>query len=191
MEEILEENKNAWKHWHYKNTTLLVISLIVFLLIADTPYVKSFIEFIGGFGYIGAFFVGILFVSVFTIAPASVVLFYLAETLNPFGVAIAAGAGGVVGDYLILKYLKDRVFEELKPVFLNHGGRPLRKLFKTPYFIWAVPILGSILILSPIPDEVGIGLMGFSKIKTWQLLALLFLLDVVGIFFIVILARSF
>lgn len=188
---MVDDINKEWRHWHYKNTALLIVSLIVFFFLADTPFMKNAISFIGNFGYIGAFFVGILFVSVFTIAPASVVLFYLAETLNPFGVAIAAGAGGVVGDYLILKYLKDRVFEELKPVFLNHGGRPLRKLFKTPYFVWAVPILGSILIMSPIPDEVGIGLMGLSKMKTWKLLALLFLLDVAGIFLIVILARSF
>jgi hypothetical protein len=45
--------------------------------------------------------------------------------------------------------------------------------------------------MSPFPDEVGLGLLGMSKVKTWQTLALLYLLDVVGIFLIVIAARSF
>jgi hypothetical protein len=189
-EEILEL-ADKWRHWKFKNTALLLLSLIIFFFFAEHPAIKNAISFIGNFGYLGAFFVGIMFVSIFTVAPAGVVLFYMADTLNPLGVALAAGAGGVVGDFLILKYLKDRVFLELKPVFMNHGGKPLRKLFKTPYFAWAVPILGAILIMSPFPDEVGLGLLGISKIKEWQLLGMLFLLDVAGVFLIVITARSF
>lgn len=180
-----------WKHWHYKNTGLLILSIVIFFFLADTPFVKNAISFIGNFGYIGAFFVGIMFVSIFTVAPAAVVLFYLADTLNPLGIAIAAGTGGVVGDYLIFRFLKDRIFKELRPVFLNHGGKPIKKLFKTPYFAWAVPIIGAIIIMSPFPDEVGIGLMGISKMKTWQLMGLLYLLDVTGVFLVVIAARSF
>lgn len=189
-EEVLHLT-DKWKHWPYKNTAFLILSLIVFFFFADTPVIKNTVSYIGNFGYIGAFFVGIMFVSIFTVAPAAVVLFHLAETLNPLGIAIAAGTGGVVGDYLILRFLKDRIFEELRPVFMNHGGKPLRKLFKTPYFAWAVPILGAIIVMSPFPDEVGIGLMGISRLKTWQLMGLLYLLDVTGIFLIVIAARSF
>lgn len=180
-----------WKHWHYKNTSFLILSLIAFFLLADAPFIKNIISYIGNFGYLGAFFVGILFVSVFTVAPASVVLFYLADSLNPLGIALAAGAGSLIGDYLIFRYLKDKVFEELRPVFLHHEGKLLRKLFKTPYFAWIVPILGAIIVMSPFPDEIGIGLMGISKIKTWQLMALLYLLDTTGVFLVVIAARSF
>lgn len=190
MVEIVDLDKK-WRHWHYKNTTLLVLSLVTFFFLVDTLFVKNFITYIGNFGYIGAFFAGILFVSVFTVTPASVVLFYLADSLNPFGIAIAAGLGGMVGDYLILKYLKDKVFEELKPIFMNHGGKPIRKLFKTPYFAWTIPFIGAVIIASPFPDEVGLGLMGLSKIKTWQFLGLLFLLDMIGIFIIITAARSF
>ncbi len=190
MDEVKDINRR-WKHWHYKNTAFLVLSVVVFFFLADTPYVKNTIEYIGSFGYIGAFFAGILFVSVFTVAPASVVLFYLAEDLNPVGVAVAAGTGGVVGDYLIYRYMKDRIFEELRPVFMDHGGKPLRKLFRTPYFAWAVPLIGAIIIASPLPDEVGLGMMGLAKIKVWQLLGTLFILDAVGIFLIITAARTF
>lgn len=191
MGEEIQELADKWRHWKFRNTAMLVVSVIVFFFLAEHPMVDNSIRFIGDFGYLGAFLVGILFVSVFTVAPAGVVLFHLADTLNPLGIALAAGMGGVVGDYLILKYLKDRVFVEIKPIIMNHGGRPLKKLFRTPYFAWAVPIVGAILIMSPFPDEVGLGLMGMSKVKTWQLLVMLYLLDVVGIFLIVIAARSF
>lgn len=194
MDEILDATSDLnkkWRHWHYKNTALLVLSILFFFYLAETPQVRGAIEYIGSFGYIGAFFVGILFVSVFTVAPASVVLFYLAETLNPAGIAIAAGAGSVLGDYLIFRFLKDRIFEELKPFFVDHGGKPLHKLFKTPYFAWSLPLIGAIIIASPLPDEVGLGMLGLTKIKMWQLLGTLFILDAVGIFLIIIAARTF
>lgn len=194
MDEVLKiENdiEKKWNHWQYKNTTFLILSLSLFFLFADTPIVKTTINFIGDFGYLGAFLTGALFVSIFTVAPASVVLFYLAENLNPFGVALAAGIGGVIGDLLIFKYLKDKVFEELKPLFLKGGGRSINRLFKTPHFAWAVPIIGSIIIASPLPDEFGIGMLGLSKIKIWDFVLLTFLLDTLGIFLVIILAKSF
>lgn len=180
-----------WSHWHYKNTGLLLLSLVVFFLLADIPPVKGAINLLGNFGYVGAFITGILFVSIFTVAPASVALFYLAESLDPLMLAVAAGAGSVAGDYLIFRYLKDKVFEELKPLFMNHGGKPIRKLFKTPYFAWIVPILGAIIVASPLPDEVGIGLMGLAKIQIWKFIVLTFILDAAGIFLIITAAKFF
>lgn len=180
-----------WKNWHYKNTTLLILSLIVFFLFAESPIVKNTIAFIGNFGYLGAFITGILFVSIFTVAPAAVVLFFLADTLNPLWVAAFAGVGAVIGDYLIFRFLRDKVFDELKPVFLQKGGNILVKLFKTPYFAWLLPLIGAFIIASPFPDEVGIGLLGASKLNNWQFILLSFLLNSVGIFLIIIAAKSF
>ncbi len=190
MNEEIAKLDHEWRHWHYKNSALLVLSLISLFLLADSPVVKTAIAWAGSLGYLGAFFVGILFVSIFTVAPASLVLFYLAKSLNPLGIAFAAGLGGVVGDYLIFRFLKDRLFAELKPVFMHHGGKPLQKLFKTPHFSWLLPIVGAIVIMSPAPDEVGLGLLGISKIKTWQLMGLFFFLDSLGIFLIIVLAKS-
>jgi hypothetical protein len=182
---------SKWKHWRYKNTGLLLISLAIFFFLSDTPFAKNTISYIGDYGYIGAFFVGMLFVSAFTVAPAIVVLFFMAKTLNPLAVSLIAGAGGVIGDYLIFKFFKDRVFEELYPLFIDHGGKPVRKLFRTPYFGWLVPIVGAIIIASPFPDELGIMMMGLSKVKQWQFLIITFVLDVLAVFLVVVAARSF
>ena len=182
---------NEWKHWHYKNTSLLILSLILFFLFADTPVIKRIITHIGNFGYLGAFITGILFVSIFTVAPAAVVLYFLADTLNPLLIALFAGAGAVVGDYLIFRFLRDKVFDELKPLFLDSGGNLLVKLFKTPHFGWLLPFLGAFIIASPLPDELGVGFLGASKLKNWQFLFLSFCLNSVGIFLIIIVARSF
>lgn len=179
-----------WKHWRYKNTTYLALSMFVFLFLATTPLVKNAIQAMGTTGYVGAFVAGIFFVSIFTAAPASVVLFNLADTLHPLEVALLAAAGGVIGDYIIFRYLKDTIFEELHPLFRRLTTHRLTKLYYTPYFMWLTPILGAIFIASPGPDEVGIALMGLSKIKPWQFLLVTFLLNSAGILLIILFARA-
>lgn len=185
MHQLIER----YRHWKFKNTFLLIISIVVFFYFADAPFVKNAISGIGNLGYLGAFLTGIFFVSTFTVAPASIVLFYLAKELAPLEVAIFAGLGCVVGDYIIFRFLKDRVFEELKPVFTRLGGIKLSQLFATPFFAWVAPVAGAVIIASPLPDEIGVGLLGISKLKNWQFLLLSFVLNSIGIFIIITLAK--
>ena len=177
-------------HWKYKNTTFLVLSLVALFFIADTEVAHAFIREIGSYGYLGAAVAGIFFVSTFTFAPAAVVLFHLAQDLNPIFIALCAGAGAVIGDLLIFRFLKDGVFDELAPIFKRFEGSYLSMLFKTPYFAWLVPVAGAIIIASPLPDELGIGLLGLTRIKTWQFVGLAFVLNALGILAVVLLART-
>lgn len=179
-----------YKNWKYKNTTLLVISLIVFIYFADSKLVQNFINSFGSLGYLGAFITGIFFVSTFTVALAAVVLFHLADHLNPFEVAILAGLGAVVGDYIIFRFFKDKVFQELKPLFDRLAGSRISELLQTPYFAWLLPVIGATIIASPLPDEIGVGILGIAKMKPWKFVLLSFFLNAIGIFIIVTLARS-
>ena len=180
----------GWQSWKYKNTTLLVLSLIIFFYFIKSDFIQYFLKTIGGLGYLGSFISGVMFVSVFTIAPASAILFDIAKMLNPFLVAITAGIGAVVGDYILLKYLQDKVFAELKPLFQKTYGPIFKVVFFSPFFAWLIPILGMFIIASPFPDEVGIGLMGLSKIKKWQFILITFVLNSIGIFIVISLASS-
>ncbi len=182
--------RKRWRHWRYKNTTLLIISLFAFFVLATTDTVKEVIAAMGSSGYIGAFIVGMLFVSVFTAAPAGVVLFNLADKLHPVEIAVVAGAGMMVGDFILFRYMRDNVFDELAPLFQKVTTHRISKLFYTPYFSWLLPILGAIFIASPGPDEIGISLLGLSKIKEWQFLLVTFCLNFAGILFVVLLARA-
>lgn len=174
--------------WRYKNTTLLTVSLICLFFLADTEVVHALMRQVGRYGYLGAGITGIFFVSTFTVAPASVVLFHLAQESNPLLIALCAGAGAVIGDLLIFRFLKDSVFEELRPLFSRFHGSYIAALFRMPYFVWIVPVVGAIIIASPFPDELGISMMGLSKIRWWQFAALVFFLNSAGILVIVSLA---
>ena len=179
-----------WRYWHYKNTALLGLSLLAFVYLLSQPAIDSFIRSIGELGYLGALIAGVMFTSTFTVAPGGVILYHLAQLLNPYEIALLAGAGAVLGDYVVFRYLRDRVFEELRPLGQKLASWRSFNIFRTPYFAWLTPVIGALVIASPFPDELGITLLGISKIKVWQFLILAFLLNAVGILLVVLLAAA-
>jgi hypothetical protein len=178
-----------WHRWGLKNTFFLALSMYLFYLLAQTPQVDTFIKGLGTLGYIGAFIAGFLFVSTYTALPASYVLFELAKYLSPWEVGLIAGAGAMLGDYTIFRLIKDRVADELKPYLARVGTPKLRRLFRTPYFGWLLPVSGALIIASPLPDEAGISLLGASKMKNTHFLLLSYLLNAIGIAAITLLAQ--
>ena len=187
---ILHTDVNqAWSKWRYKNTFFLLISLAAFYFLAKTPWLQEAMHSVGGLGYLGAFITGIFFVSTFTVVPASVVLFKLANTSHPLEVAILAGLGAMFGDYVIFRLVKDKIFEEMAPLFQKIHKNYLGILFKSPYFSWLLPVIGAVIIASPVPDEAGVSMLGLSKIRPWQFFIVTFTLNTIGIFLIVSAAK--
>ncbi|MCM2339345.1 MAG: hypothetical protein NDI62_02725 [Burkholderiales bacterium] len=181
MIKTLKEFLKKTKIWKFKNTILLLLSIVLISFFIDTPLVRELFHNIAKLGYWGSFLAGIFFVFIFTSLPAGVILFFLAKELDPFLITLFAGLGAMIGDYLIFYFFKDRVFEEWRPIFNNSR---FFNFFSTSYFTKFAPVLGAIIIASPFPDEIGIGLMGLSKIKNWQFLLLSFFLNALGILII-------
>jgi len=175
--------------WKYKNSLFLAVSLVALYFLADTEIAKQFLVRMGDWGYFGALLAGIFFVSTFTVAPSILVIYYLSQTLNPWEVALFAGIGAMIGDVLIFNYLRDGFFDEIKPLFSFFRRPLLERVFNSSYFAWLLPIVGAIIIASPFPDEIGISLMGLSKIKRWQFLLVSFFLNSAGLFAVTMLAR--
>jgi len=65
------------------------------------------------------------------------------------------------------------------------GDHHFKKVLHTKYFSWTLPVIGAIIIASPFPDEIGVSLMGISKMKTYQFILISFLLNAIGIFLVV------
>ena len=175
-----------WHSWKYKNLTYFAISILFALLIFRSEQFHAFILNLGGLGYIGAFFAGILFVSTFTVTTGAVILLILAEKLSPIEIGIIAGLGAVFGDFTIFRFIKDNLTREIVSIY-NHidGDHHFRKVLHSKYFGWTLPVIGAIIIASPFPDEIGVSLMGISKMKTYQFLLISFLLNATGIFLVV------
>lgn len=178
--------KNHRTHWKYKNLTIVLVGIIVAILLSRNEMFHSFLMHLGNFGYVGAFVAGILFVSTFTVATSALVLLTLAESLSPIEIGLIAGLGAVVGDMLIFNLIKDTLANEIEDIYDKFDkGHHLKKLFRSRYFNWSLPILGAIIIASPLPDEMGISLINLSKMNSLKFVLLSYVLNSIGIFLIV------
>ncbi len=173
---------SVWREWKYKNLTLFIFSIFfAFALYRYENFHASLLN-LGGLGYIGSFAAGILYVSTFTAATGAVILLILAEKLSPLEIGFIAGLGGVFGDFVIFRVIKDNLAQEIDNIY-NHidGKHHLRRVLHTKYFGWTLPVIGAIIIASPIPDELGVSLLGISKMKTYQFLLVSFISNAIGI----------
>jgi len=170
------------RHWRFPNLTLLSLSLLVAFGILKLGSTETIVETISVLGYFGVFLAGLFFVSTFTIAPAAAVLTLLSQELDPIMIGIVGGAGAMIGDYLAMTFIRDRLMKELNPLLRTlHIYRPIN-ILHSKYFVWLSPVIGAIIIASPLPDEIGLSLLGLTKISTKKFLLLAFILNSIGIF---------
>lgn len=175
-------------NWHYPNLTILAISLVLAFWLLQVGWLGQIVDYLGTLGYIGVFIAGVCFTSTFTVAPAAAILFAFGRELNPVLIGIIGGVGAMTGDYLAFRFIKDRLLEELNPLLRTlHIYRPANFL-KSKYFAWLAPVAGALIIASPLPDEMGLSLLGLTKISALQFLALAFGLNAAGIFLVALAA---
>src|SRR5687767_11279074 len=68
---------DGWQKWEYKHTTLVALSLVLFIMLLDTAIFAFFMEWVLELEYLGAFLIGLLFVSLFSTTPAVVLIVLL------------------------------------------------------------------------------------------------------------------
>src|SRR3990172_5365309 len=108
-------------HWHYKNLTILLISFLFAYAFGQTFLYQSLLSNLQNVGLPGIFLVGIFFTSIFPVAPAAVVLVGLGQIYDPMIIAPLAGAGAMFGDYVIFRFIREGVLDELKVVIGKHN----------------------------------------------------------------------
>lgn len=172
-----------WQHWRYKNLTLVFIGLAAALILSRIEFFHQFLLQLGNLGYVGAFIAGILFVNTFTVATGALILLVLAEQLSTTEIGVIAGLGAVVGDLLIFRFIEGNLTSEVERVYNKIDSKHhFIKLLHSRYFHWSLPVIGAVIIASPLPDELGVTLMGISKMKTYKFILVSFLLNSLGIF---------
>lgn len=175
-----------WQHWHYKNLTFVFLGIMFAAILSRVEAFHTFLLQFGSLGYIGAFIAGILFVNTFTVATGALVLMILSRELWPIEIGIVAGLGAVVGDLLIFRFVENNLELELEEVYNKIDSKHhFIKLLHSRYFHWTLLVIGAAIIASPLPDELGVTLLGISKMKTYEFILISFLLNSFGIFSIV------
>lgn len=178
---MLKTLKRDWEKFEYKHTSLTIIIMLSTLLVLNTALATAVLEWFKNVGLLGGFVGGIMSVSMFTTAPAIVLILAIADHANPWQLILVASIGSVIGDWLIIKFLEDEVATEIKPLLRKYHILPLIRKFQRSKSRWVVSVLGAIVLAMPLPDEFGIALMDISKVKRRHLLAICFILNLIGI----------
>lgn len=128
------------------------------------------------------FLAGIFYSSLFTAAPATVVLAQLAKTSSIWTVGLLGALGAMTGDLLIFRFIKNSVGEDIKYLSNLVGWDRFTSFFHLKVFRFVSPIAGALMIASPfLPDEIGVALLGLFRVRTIIFTPLAFGLHFIGI----------
>lgn len=163
---------------------VLLLSIIISIWFISGGHLQNFLNSILSVSILAAFIAGILFTFFITVPISIATFIILAQQNNPFQVAVIGGLGAMIGDLLIIKIFKDTILKDFHTLSKDLKLQKLFHFFKASHFNHLAPILGAILVMSPFPDEVGLMLLGISKLKYIQLVVLTFVLSTIGIFLI-------
>lgn len=139
---------------------------------------------------IGSFIAGIFFTSVFTVAPATVVLFEIAGSNSIFIVAIFGAIGALLGDLIIFRFVHEHLAADLMEFLKERRHKRLALLFRSRLYRRLVPFLGALVIASPLPDEIGLVMLGASHVKTPMFVAISLIFNFLGILAIGLVAKA-
>lgn len=173
-----------------EDIAIVILSVFAAVFIAKSGFIHRFVEIAGGFFYLGSFFAGMFFTSIFTTAPAIAILGEFSQTYPIPLVAFIGGLGAMLGDYIIFRFARDRVAEDVRYVVSHTPLKRMNKIFETKIVRYLTPFIGALIIASPLPDETGLVLLGFSRISTVLFLPLSFAMNSAGIYIIGLVARA-
>lgn len=166
---------------------LLIGSIAIAIYLIKTSLITQIISSMGDLQIIGVLISGFLFGFFFSIVPATIALIYFANSMNPFMVAFIAAIGTMIGNILVFKLIRDELPDEIEEIVEEIHLEKIRK----SKFKWIIPGIAGFIIISPLPDELGISLLGASKFKTSTFMLISFVLSFIGILIITSITRMF
>lgn len=184
--------RRGLRNYLLQDTVVIIASLGAAWYLVETGVLYQFLASVQGLEFVGSFIAGLFFTSVFTTAPAIVALGEIARFNELLPVALLGALGAVLGDIVIFRFVRDRFSAHVLELLRHRGtGRRVGALFRLKLFRWLSFFVGGLIIASPLPDELGIGLLGFSRTKLAWFIPLSFAFNFIGIFLIGLVARSF
>ncbi len=171
--------------------TIITLSIVIAILLIKSGAIYMLLDSSREFGHIGSFVAGMFFTSIFTTAPAIVTLGEISTRMGVVETALWASLGSVVGDMIIFRFVKDRISLHMLEILPQRRGfKRLGKLMKFRFFRYLTFFAGGLIIASPLPDELGISLLGMSRMREVHFIPLSFVFNFIGIFTIGLIAAS-
>ncbi len=172
-----------------RDFALIVLSIFVTFNLAETGILTEFLRNGAEKTIVGSVLAGGFFISAFTVAPATIILIELMKTHHPLFIASLGGIGALLGDLLIFSFVKDSLAKDL--LYLVRKFKLNGWNFQNKRIRFFFPVLGALIIASPFPDEIGLVLMGLSKMRKRYFIPLSYALNFLGILILGLVARGF
>lgn len=174
-----------------QDIAIIALSVLIAVLLVRTGVLANMLASTSETGAWGAFIAGMFFTSIFTTAPAIAALAEVSLLHSIFGTALFGAIGAVIGDFIIFRFVRDRFSEHVAEIAAHQSvWRRYRLLFKRRFFRWITFFVGGLILASPLPDELGIAFLGFSKMRVKYFAVLSFVFNFLGIVAIGLVARS-
>ena len=172
----------------YPRITFFIVSVFLAVGLYAAGFFEKIFSGIGGFGFAGVAVSGLMYSFSFTSAIATASFLHLNNLYNPVFLAVLGGASAMLGDILLFDFLKTGFLDEIKMLFRNLTGRfPFKHLSSLSQSRWFLPLgilIGFIIIISPLPDEIGVAILAFYNLRFRNFAGLTFLLNGLGIYLI-------
>ncbi len=173
-----------------RDLAIVAFSVIIAIVLVKTDALAGVVAAIENMRLFGSFLAGMFFTSVFTTAPAIIILGGLSKAHSIFLIAVMGGLGAVLGDLLIFRFVRSSLGPDFSYLVKKVKSERLTAIFRLKLFHWLIPCLGALVIVSPLPDELGLMMMGLSHMKMRYFIPLSFVLNGAGILIIGLIATS-
>lgn len=168
---------------------LMALGIFVAVAMAGSGGVEEILAKTQTTRFLGSFLAGLFFVSIFTVVPAGVVIVELTKSGALWEVALIGGLGALVGDLLIFRFVRDSLADDLFYLLKKVGIKRLSAILRLKAARWVMPFVGALIVASPLPDEIGLTMMGLVRLKTIYFIPISFALNSLGILVIGLVAR--
>jgi len=174
----------------WSDVGIIIASVFVAVKLVESGILERLLGGSGGLQIIESFIAGMFFTSAFTTAPAIAALGTIAAHGSVFSTAFFGGLGAAATDLLIFHLVKRSVRQDIFSLMSKERRDRMRHIFHMKLFRWLTPFLAALIIASPLPDELGAALMGFTGAKAKFFVPFSFVANSIGILVISLVAQA-
>ncbi len=183
------ESKATFKRHLKRDLVLIALSTAAAIAVSQSGLFEQLFHMDVQSKYIAAFIAGVFFTSFFSTPFAIAMFISLAPDMSVPVMVLIGATGALLGDLFLFGLIRNTFAADVEYLL---GKKHVHKRFKAAFdrrvFRWILPFVGALIIASPLPDELGITLMGVSTMSVRTLLPISFAMNALGISLIALIA---
>lgn len=164
-----------------RDFSIIALSIIIAIILIKTKAFNDWFVFSEWSRLVGSFITGIFFVLIFTVAPAIAAFTEIAKTGSILWMAFFGGLGALIGDLIIFRFVRNNLSQDIFYLIKKTKAERFAAIFKLKLFRLLIPFIGAVIIASPLPDEIGVAMLGLSETKMSLFIFISFFLNFLGI----------